>query len=156
MRQIKGRRQFKRRKVDYAPYHSGYEFQIAQWLSLNGYEFEYEPKAFPYWQPVGRCKCSACGDNKIIKSRTYTPDWYLPKFDLWIESKGRFLGSDRTKMIAVRAEYPDLNIKILFMKQDTFGTRKTTYTEWATKHRYDSAISPNGVIPPEWLTKDKT
>lgn len=49
-------------------------------------------------------------DGKI---KHYTPDFYLPDVDKWIEVKGYWWGDDRRKMEAVMAQYPDRKILII-------------------------------------------
>lgn len=47
------------------------------------------------------------------KTRCYTPDFYLPDYDLYIEVKGRWWGRDREKMNIVMKTYPDRKIVII-------------------------------------------
>lgn len=49
-------------------------------------------------------------DDKI---RCYTPDFYLPEYDLYLEVKGRRWGRDREKMDIVIKTYPNTNIVII-------------------------------------------
>lgn len=49
-------------------------------------------------------------DGKI---KSYTPDFYLPAFDLYVEIKGRWWGNDRAKMDAVIEQHPDKKILII-------------------------------------------
>lgn len=50
------------------------------------------------------------------RQRAYTPDFYLPLFDLYLEIKGYWWGRDRAKMDAVIAQHPDLKIRIIEKK----------------------------------------
>ena len=34
----------------------------------------------------------------------YVPDFYIPETDIYIEAKGRFIPSDRTKMLMVQQQ----------------------------------------------------
>lgn len=56
-------------------YKSTWEAKFAAWLRNYGFAFEYEPKAFH------------CVDG------SYIPDFYIPKFHLWVEIKGRIYSS---------------------------------------------------------------
>ncbi len=47
------------------------------------------------------------------KTRCYTPDFYLPEYDLYIEVKGRWWGRDREKMDIVMKIYPNKKIVII-------------------------------------------
>lgn len=55
--------------------------------------------------PWQRCKpLEYCIDNKI---KRYTPDFYLPIQNIYIEIKGRWWGNDRKKMEAVIEQHQD-------------------------------------------------
>lgn len=49
-------------------------------------------------------------DGKI---RSYSPDFYLPEFDVYLEIKGYWWGRDREKMDLVASQYPDKRIVIV-------------------------------------------
>lgn len=49
-------------------------------------------------------------DGKI---KSYSPDFYLPEFDVFIEIKGHWWGDDREKMRIVKETYPDRKIIIV-------------------------------------------
>lgn len=51
------------------------------------------------------------------RKRVYTPDFYLPEFDSYLEIKGYWWGDDRRKMDTVREQHPDKNI-ILIQKNE--------------------------------------
>lgn len=51
------------------------------------------------------------------KLRCYTPDFYLPAYNVYLEVKGRWWGSDREKMDIVIRTYPDKNIVIVEKEQ---------------------------------------
>ncbi len=53
------------------------------------------------------------------KTKSYTPDFYLPVFDCYIEIKGRWWGNDRAKMDAVIKQHPDKKIFIIEKEQYT-------------------------------------
>lgn len=47
------------------------------------------------------------------KEKSYTPDFYLPDKDLYVEIKGRWWGNDKQKMDSVITQHPDKKILIL-------------------------------------------
>lgn len=47
------------------------------------------------------------------KIRNYTPDFYLPDYDVWLEIKGFWWGNDKEKMRIVKEQHPEKNIKIV-------------------------------------------
>lgn len=49
-------------------------------------------------------------DEKI---RSYTPDFYIPSKDFYVEIKGRWWGEDRRKMDCVIEQHPDKKILII-------------------------------------------
>lgn len=51
------------------------------------------------------------------KMRSYTPDFYLPEFDVYLEIKGHWWGNDRLKMDTVIQKYPTHKF-IIVEKQD--------------------------------------
>lgn len=52
------------------------------------------------------------------KTRCYTPDFYLPTTDIYIELKGRWWGRDREKMDLVLEKYKDR--KIVVVEKDDY------------------------------------
>ena len=47
------------------------------------------------------------------KIRSYTPDFYLPDYDMYVEIKGFWWGDDKEKMKIVLQTYPDKNIVVV-------------------------------------------
>ena len=62
------------------PMRSTWEANFAKWCDLSGIKWLYESKTFD------------------LGSTTYTPDFYLPEFDLWIEVKGWLTEKSKEKM----------------------------------------------------------
>ena len=59
------------------------------------------------------------------------PDFFLPN-GVIIEAKGFFKPSDRRKMLAVKEAHPELDIRFVFMRDNTLSkSSKTTYSMWA-------------------------
>lgn len=115
-------------------YKSRFEFDFATYLESKNINFEYEPKKFKY----------------IPKERTYTPDFYLVDYDMFIETKGHFVASDRSKHKLIAEQYPDLDLRFVFQdsKQRLNKKSKTTYANWCDKNNFQHA---NGVLPIKWL-----
>ena len=141
-----------RRKL-IAPYQSKYEYEIAQDLLKRGIAFEYEPKQIPYIYPVRKGTCNDCGSVNVGRLAIYTPDFWLPELELWVEAKGRWDGSGRTKILAVLETSEVIhrdNFKMLFM-YDNWITKKhkLTYTGWCQKHQILSDVG--NTLPKDWL-----
>jgi hypothetical protein len=116
-------------------YRSGLEEKIAQELFDAGVSFEFEEYVIKYTKP-----------EKVAK---YTPDFMLPNFII-VESKGRFLTADRQKMILVKQQHPDLDIRFVFSNsRQRIGKKSTTtYGAWCVKHGFPYADKS---IPAAWL-----
>ena len=114
-------------------YRSGLEERLGKHLDKVGCPFLYEVEKFDY----------------VTKSK-YTPDFFLPNCVI-LEAKGFFKPSDRRKMVAVKEAHPHLDIRFVFMRDNTLTkTSKTTYTKWAEKHGFPACIFPD--IPSDWLS----
>ena len=85
----------------------------------------------------------------IPKPRTYTPDFFIPSTNIYIEAKGHLDKGDRVKMLLVKEQYPELDIRFVFLnsRNKIYKGSKTTYADWATKNKFDWA---EGSIPEEW------
>lgn len=51
------------------------------------------------------------------KEKSYTPDFYLEEYKLYLEIKGYWWGNDKEKMQAVREQAPEKNILIIEKEQ---------------------------------------
>ena len=60
---------------------------------------------------------------KPQKVHTYTPDFYLPKQKIFIETKGLFTSADRQKMRLVKEQHPDLDIRFIFNNSNHASVR---------------------------------
>lgn len=84
------------------------EEQCAKILDFYGIKWEYEPKSFPIeWDKKGR----------VIQS--FTPDFYLPEFELFIElttMSQKLVTKKNRKVRKLRELYPDINIKIFYQR----------------------------------------
>jgi hypothetical protein len=103
----------------YAKMRSNFEKSIARRLELLGIKFEYETKHIEY-----------------TTTAKYTPDFVIG--DKLIESKGWFRPADRKKMLAVKAQHPDLKLCLLFQDASKTLTKKskTTYAQWCQKNNF--------------------
>ena len=87
-----------------------------------------------------------------LRFKTYTPDVVLDN-GIIIETKGRFIHSDRTKHLMVKAQHPEHDIRFVFSNPAAklYKGSKTTYGDWCTKNGFKLAKE---IIPVEW-TKEK-
>ena len=73
---------------------SSWELNFAKWCDLSGIEWLYESETFD------------------LGYTTYTPDFYLPEFDLWIEVKGYWRDDAKKKFKKFKRLYKNINIEI--------------------------------------------
>ncbi len=116
-------------------YRSGLEEKIAEQLRRAAIPVIYEQYTIPFNQPA--------------KARKYTPDFVLPN-GVIIESKGRFVLSDRQKHLMIKEQYPEYDIRFVFSnsKGKISKGSKTTYAMWCNKHGFKFA---DRLIPKAWL-----
>ena len=132
-------------------YRSKYEANIAKDLKARRIKFEYETIKIPYYlSKKGRCKF--CSSGVVFVHKVYTPDFIIGS--LIIEAKGRFLSSDRTKMLAAKEANPNLDIRMLFMR-DQWCTKKKRkrYSDWCNDHNIPFAFGT--ALPKSWLRESR-
>ena len=128
---------------------SGLEESVAKDLDKKKIYYEYEPS-----------------DGKIVykvpaKESTYTPDFYVTTKSgktLIIESKGIWDYDDRFKLLLIKQQYPDLDIRFVFQRSKS-KIRKGSKTTYADICRGDGRGPFKGItwpyadknIPREWL-----
>ena len=114
-------------------YRSGLEEKIADLLTELGVSFEYESTKVPY-----------------TIQHNYHPDFVLPN-NVYLEAKGYWEPADRRKVLAVKRDNPDIDLRMVF--QAPFNTiskkSKTTYAQWCEKHDIPWTSWAN--IPLKWL-----
>ena len=117
---------------------SGYEKKVRKCLEENKVQYTYESMVIKYVVPETK--------------RSYTPDFILPN-GVIIESKGYpFSSKDRAKMLFVKEQHPELDIRILFQRDLKLSkTSKTTYSMWAKKNGFKYHVSEQGIPPDDWM-----
>ena len=86
---------------------------------------------------------------KYVSSRVYVPDFVLPN-GIFIEAKGWFQSSDRSKHLRIKEQNPDIDIRFVFSKPNQKLSRqsKTTYSDWCDRYGFKWH---DKVIPKEWI-----
>lgn len=137
------KRKARRRVHPYAGYKmaSKAEVMFAIWMDDNGITWLYEPERLDWIPPA----------------RKYTPDYKVRRHDgsyFFVEYKGYLRPQDKTKMKAIRKQYPDLDIRFVFQNANkpSYKGSKTTYGMWAEKNDF---LWAEGTIPEEWLNETK-
>jgi hypothetical protein len=84
------------------------EAELARILEYYQVHWEYEPRSFPILWNL---------DGKVVES--FTPDFYLPELDLFIELttlKQSLVRKKNRKLRRLRELYPDIRIKLFYAK----------------------------------------
>jgi hypothetical protein len=114
---------------------SGLEERVSKYFEKLNVPYLYEAEKFSY----------------TLESK-YTPDFFLTN-GVILECKGFFKPSDRRKMLAVKAQHPELDIRFIFQRNNTLTkSSKSTYGDWCNKHGFPWCLYPD--IPQTWLTND--
>jgi hypothetical protein len=90
---------------------STYETRIATSFKRLGIDFVYEPKTF------------------LLVSTSYTPDFYLPSYGIWIESKGYYGNKSKEKVEGFLKCYPEEILRLLF-DEDIQELECYAYNNW--------------------------
>jgi len=107
-----------------AGYRSGLETKFQAACEAKGWKLAYEQDKIKYVIPAS---------NHI-----YTPDFTVIK-NVYIETKGLWVSSDRKKAALIKEQHPDITILyVLQRNQGITKKSKTTYLDWAAKNGLDA------------------
>jgi len=122
-----------KRKQKQHKFKSGLEKTFAAKATKAMLPFNYEPDRFKY----------------IIQSH-YTPDFKIRE-NVYIETKGYFSSSNRSRMLAFLEQYPQVTIYLVFQRPQNLINKnsETTYGEWCNKHQIEWA-DINKPLPKRW------
>lgn len=116
---------------------SGFELKVAKHLDSKKVKYGYETEVLEYTVPESKHK--------------YKPDFILAN-GIMVEAKGRFTPADRRKMALVIEQHPELDIRLLFMLDNTLSkSSKTKYSDWCAKRGITCHVDREGKVPREWL-----
>ena len=98
----------RRARVTSASFSHPSEEMFANLLDFYRIQWEYEPRSFPLqWDKDGHV------------TEAFTPDFYLPEFDLYVElttMKQSLVTKKNRKVKLLRAIYPHINIQVFYQK----------------------------------------
>ena len=119
-------------------FRSGLEKDIAESLVSRGCPYVYEGLKIPYNNPSH-----------------YIPDFVLPTQAIVVEGKGEFKSDDRRKILLVKKQYPNLDVRIVFSRSSAklLKGSKTTYAMWCG---HNGIPYTDKVIPQAWLEHQPT
>lgn len=106
---------------------NNFEKAVYSQLKRSKLNFKYESEKIPY-----------------VLARHYIPDFIVntPTGVVYIETKGHLRREDKAKLVAVKRQHPEKDIRIVFYRKD-----KSKET-WAIKNGFKYAFER---IPDEWL-----
>ena len=116
-------------------YRSGLEEVLGGQLLASNVPWEYESLRIPF---------------NVVETKHYTPDFILLRNGIIVEAKGRWQTPDRKKHRLIRAQYPDLDIRLVFSRsKDRISKQsKTTYARFCEMQGWRYA---DVRIPESWL-----
>jgi hypothetical protein len=97
----------KRKDLNNIYFRSSWEANIARYYNFLGIEWQFEPKTFVF-------------ANITRGSVSYTPDFYLPKEDKWVEVKGWMDGKSKTKLKRFKKQYPEEYAKLQLITEKEY------------------------------------
>lgn len=119
-------------------------------LDDAGIEFAYEGTKLPYDVPAREAK--------------YLPDFQITRTNIILEYKGWFGRSgakERQKLILLKEQYPELDIRLVFSdaKKRIYKDSKTTYAMWADEHGFKwcevNRTRGKTSLPQSWINEMK-
>lgn len=142
-------RRSSRRKLIPKPYRSWYEYHVSEDLIKRGIVFEYEQYSFTYYPTISKGVCLDCNSTNVSRAAVYTPDWYLPDQNIFIETKGILSASERKKLIAVR-DQNSIDLRIMLEYDRKINTKKwERYSDWCIWADFQWAEGKR--VPESWL-----
>jgi hypoxanthine phosphoribosyltransferase len=91
-----------------APFAHASEAEMSRILDFYAVRWEYEPHTFPILWNM---------DGEVVES--FSPDFYLPDLDLYLEMttlRQKLVRKKNRKLRRLRELYPDLNIKLFYAR----------------------------------------
>jgi len=104
-----------------------FETKISKQLKKAKVLFSYESEKIPF-----------------ILARHYVPDFvvFTPNGKIYIETKGHLRREDKAKLVAIKKQHPEMDLRILFY------SKKKDQINWATRHGFKFAFEE---VPQEWI-----
>lgn len=138
-------RRYSRKSVKTGKFRSELESKVSEYLTKKKLCVTYEDTKLGY-----------------VVMKNYIPDFKITKSKkvtgwgdyLFLEVKGYFPSSDRTKMLAVKKTYPYVDLRIIFQRDNFLSKKsKTKYSDWAKKNGFPYHVIGNSkiLVPKDWL-----
>lgn len=126
---------------------SEFERKVKRQLDEMEVEYEYEGEKIEYRTTVVKGICTECGAKRVYQLRKYTPD-FTTRNGIRIEVKGRLTSRDRSKLGAIKCQYPGIDLRIIFGANNKLNKNKEErYLDWARKQNIPAALKE---VPQAW------
>lgn len=114
---------------------------------------EHEPHKFRFAIADPGYRCRGCGSKEVERTTSYVPDFRLPN-KTWIEAKGRLTAPNRRRLVAFKAAFPDVTLRIVFMADNLlYRGAASRYSDWAKKAGFEYCVGISN-IDPRWTKHD--
>ena len=115
-------------------FRSGLEEQISDLMVELGIDHDYESTKISYQT-----------------EHFYTPDFFLPNKNIYLEAKGYWRPEDRRKIRTIRKQHPDIDLRMVFQNpyQTISKKSKTTYAQYCERHKI--LWGSYHELPLEWI-----
>lgn len=98
---------------------------------------------------------------KYVLECTYSPDWEFVRPNqtyFYLETKGNLDSIARRKMLAVKRQNPDIDVRFVFQRDNyLYKGSKKKYSDWAEEHGFPWHVvgATSRYIPDAWLKEAK-
>jgi hypoxanthine phosphoribosyltransferase len=126
-----------------APFAHASEAEMSRILDFYAVRWEYEPHTFPIMWNL---------DGDVVES--FSPDFYLPDLDLYLEMttlRQRLVRKKNRKLRRLRELYPDLNVKLFYARD--FRALMLKYGKLAL---FDGLSGTSGQVAAPYGRSDET
>lgn len=138
---------------------SPFEFNVYDAIKLAGKHSirrAGDSDALTYSTSVKLGRCEKCGSHTVVQDRTYTPDLYLIRETgqagqerYFVEVKGYLPGPKRNLFRQVKAQHPNVDLRIVAQSDHWVTKGKTRLSDWAKRYKIAFHLW-NGSLPETW------
>jgi hypothetical protein len=137
---------------------SPFEFNVYEAIKAKGRNVARatESDSLNYTTSVKLGRCEKCGAHTVVQDRTYTPDLFVVwerdatgKGGYFVETKGHFPGPKRNLFRQVKAQHPDVDLRIVAQSDHWVTKGKTRLSDWAKRYKIKFHVW-NGTLPEDW------
>lgn len=135
---------------------SPFEWRVYDAVKRSGRDIRRATSAdtVDYNTSVKHGRCTQCSSDSVVQERTYTPDLYIGsqgsgRAGYFVETKGHFPGPKRNLFRQVKAQTPDIDLRIIASSDHWVSKGKTRLSDWAKRFKI-MLIIWKGELPEGW------